>query len=165
MGSVSGQPFSDLYRDIWLGSSLISGSAWTLTTKICSKKQDVDQCYTNFSTFINHETCLSNTAGLKECSHFPFSSLPSIQSTLWFIWWKQTLSFCFHCFFIFYFCPSPTVGVLLVWVQFLIHIGSGRWIWSSCSPSLFHFKRRLLFQLIQSPHGYVKRTNMLRKRW
>lgn len=26
------------------------------------------------------------------------------------------------------------------WVQFLIHIGSGRWIRSSCSPSLFHFK-------------------------
>lgn len=44
--------------------------------------------------------CLSNTAGLKEGSHFPFSSLPSIQSTLWFGWPKQTLSFCFHYFFV-----------------------------------------------------------------
>lgn len=60
-----------------------------------------------------------------------------------------------------FFCPSPTVGVgLLVWVQFLIHIGSGRWIWSSCSPSLFHFKLRLLFQRTQSLHSYVKWTNM-----
>lgn len=26
--------------------------------------------------------CLSNTAGLKECSHFPFPSLPSIRSSI-----------------------------------------------------------------------------------
>lgn len=83
--------------------------------------------------------------------------------SLWFVWPKQTLSFCFHYFF---FCPSFTVGVgLLVWVQFLIHIGSGRWIWSSCSPPLFHFKLKLLFQITKSPHGYFKWTNTLGTRW
>lgn len=49
----------------------------------------------------------------------------------------------FPPFFFFYFFLSPPLLLkrgCWWWVQFLIHIGSGRWIWSSCSPSLFHFK-------------------------
>lgn len=103
---------------------------------------------------MNPETLSIKHSRSQRMQHFPFSSLPSIQSTLWFVWPKQSLSFCF--------CPFPTVGVgLLVWVQFLIYIGSGGWIWSSCSLFLFHFKLRLLFQLTQSPHGCVKWANML----
>lgn len=57
---------------------------------------------------------------------------------------------------------SPTAGEgLPVWVQFLIHIGSGRWISPSCSPSLFHLAATLLFRVTQSPHGYGKWMNML----
>lgn len=56
----------------------------------------------------------------------------------------------------------PTVGEgLLVWVQFLIHIGSGRWISPSCSPSLFHLAATLLFRVTRSSHGYCKWMNML----
>lgn len=57
---------------------------------------------------------------------------------------------------------SPTAGEgLLVWVQFLIHIGSGRWISPSCSSSLFHLAATLLFRVTQSLHGYSKWMNML----
>ena len=54
-----------------------------------------------------------------------------------------------------------TVGGLLVWVQILIHIGSGRWILPSCSPSLFHLAATLLLRVTRSPHGYSKWMNML----
>lgn len=69
----------------------------------------------------------------------------------------------FPLFFLLFFLVPP---LLLErgcwwWVQFLIHIGSGRWIWSSCSPALFHFKLELLFQLTQWLHGYSKWMNML----
>lgn len=101
------------------------------------------------------KSCLSNTAGLKECDHFLFPSLPSIRSTVCDLYGHSTL------------CPSvspnffPTVGEgLPVWLQFLIHIGSGRWILPSCSPSLFHLEATLLFQVTRSPHGYSKWMNM-----
>lgn len=116
---------------------------------------------TNFSIFMNHEALSITHSRSQRRQPFPIfiAALHPIYSVIWMA--KADTVLRVPLFFIF-FSSSPTIGVgLLVWVQFLIHIGSGRWIWSSCSPSLFHFKRRLLFRLTQSPHGYVKWTNML----
>lgn len=104
--------------------------------------------------------CLSNTAGLKECDHFPFPSLPpfNLLSVICMATACSVLLFPLIFFF-----PLLEKN-LLVWVQFLIHIGSGRWISPSCSPSLFHLAATLLFRVTQSLHGYSKWMNMLRAR-
>lgn len=122
----------------------------------------VNQCYTHSFTLMKHETCLSNTAGLKECSHFPFPSLPSIRSNIC----DRSSHWPSVSTMLYFFLVPPLLlewGCWL-WLQFLIHIGSGRWIWSSCSLSLFHFKLGLLFQLTQWLHGYSKWMNMLATR-
>lgn len=67
---------------------------------------------------------------------------------------------CSVLLFLLIFPPTPGER-LLVWAQFLIHIGSGRWISPSCSPSLFHLAATLLFWDSQLLHGYSKWMNML----
>lgn len=107
--------------------------------------------------------CLSNTAGLKECSHFPFPSLPSIRSSIRDLCDPSSHWPSVSTIFFYFFAVPPLLleWGFWWWVQFLIHIGSGRWIWSSCSPALFHFKLGLLFQLTRWLHGYSKWMNML----
>lgn len=108
------------------------------------------------SSSVDHETLSIKHGRSQRMWPFPISitALHSIYC-LWFVWPQHTVSSCFPYFF------PPLSERLLVWVQFLIHIGSGRWISPSCSPSLFHLATTLLFRVTRSPHGYSKWMNML----
>lgn len=109
------------------------------------------------SSSVDNKSGLSNTAGLKQRDNFLFLSPPSTRSTVADLYGHSTLPPPVSPNFF-----PPTVGEgMLVWVQFLIHIGSGRWILPSCSPSRLHLEVTLLFQVIRSPHGYRKWMNML----
>lgn len=122
----------------------------------------VNQCVTPIaSSSADHETLSIKHSGSQRMWPFPISITAPPFNLLSVICMATACSVLL--FPLIFFFPLLEKN-LLVWVQFLIHIGSGRWISPSCSPSLFHLAATLLFRVTQSLHGYSKWMNMLRAR-